>query len=145
MKRVAVIHGPNLNMLGTREPHLYGSTTLAQIDTRLQALAEQLGATLTTFQSNHEGALVDYIQALVGRADAILINAAGLTHTSVAVRDALMATGVPFVEVHLTNVCGREPFRRRSVLADVAAGVISGFGPASYELGLRAVVDLLEN
>lgn len=143
MKTVAVIHGPNLNTLGTREPHLYGAATLAQIETRLQLLAEQLDVSVTTFQSNHEGALVDYIQALAGHADAILINPAGLTHTSVVLRDALLAAALPFVEVHLTNIYGRESFRRRSVLADVAAGVISGFGPASYELGLRALVDLL--
>jgi 3-dehydroquinate dehydratase-2 len=134
-----VIHGPNLNLLGTREPDIYGSQTLDDINRTLETLAAELGVGLTFFQSNHEGALVDHVQGLRGQCDGILINAAALTHTSVSVRDALVASEVPFVEVHLSNVFAREPFRHRSLLSDVAVGVITGFGTASYELGLRAL------
>jgi 3-dehydroquinate dehydratase II len=137
---IAVIHGPNLNLLGTREPEIYGKTTLAEIDARLTDIAKKAGVELVTFQSNHEGALIDHIQALRGRVTGILINAAGLTHTSVALRDALVAVDVPFVEVHLSNLHAREEFRHRSLLSGVARGVIFGFGPLSYELGLRALL-----
>jgi len=137
---VLVIHGPNLNLLGTREPGTYGSDTLDAIEARLRSLAGELGVALECFQSNHEGALVDRIQQARGWADGILINPAAYTHTSVALRDALLAVAVPFVEVHLSNVYAREPFRHRSLLADRAAGVVMGFGAESYLLGLRGLV-----
>ncbi len=137
--RVLVVHGPNLNLLGTREPGVYGAETLASIEERLRALAAELGVSLEFFQSNHEGALVDRIQAARGRADGILINPAAYTHTSVAIRDALLAVGLPFVEVHLSNVHAREPFRHRSLLSDRALGVVMGFGAESYLLGLRGL------
>ena len=138
-KRVAVLHGPNLNQLGTREPEIYGSTTLAEIDARLGELAPSLGLELTCFQSNHEGQLIDKTQALAGSHDGCIINAGGLTHTSVSLRDALVGTNLPFIEVHLSNVFAREPFRHRSLLSDVALGVICGLGPLGYELALRAL------
>ncbi len=140
-RRLAVIHGPNLNLLGEREPDIYGHATLAEIDARLQKLAAELNVELTCFQSNHEGALVEHIQKLQHACDGILINAAGLTHTSVSLRDALTATRIPFVEVHLSNTYAREPLRRTSLLSDVALGVVVGFGPMSYELGLRALAE----
>lgn len=138
--RILVLHGPNLNLLGTREPQTYGTTTLAEIDGRLRALAVELGASCEAFQSNHEGVLIDRIQEARGRFDGILINAAGLTHTSVALRDALLSVAIPFVEVHITNVYAREAFRHSSLLSDAAAGVVFGFGPRGYELGLRGLV-----
>ena len=138
--RVLVLHGPNLNLLGTREPATYGTTTLAEIDTQLAVIALQLGGSCSSFQSNYEGALVDAIHAARGPFDAILINPGGLTHTSVVLRDALLAVGLPFVEVHLSNIHGREPFRHQSYLSDVARGVVTGFGAASYELGLRGLL-----
>jgi 3-dehydroquinate dehydratase-2 len=126
--------------LGLREPDVYGSSTLADIDRDLAELAQSLGVDLTAFQTNQEGEMVDRIQAAMGQVDAILINPAAFTHTSVAVRDALIATGIPFVEVHLSNIHAREEFRQTSLMADVALGVICGFGPSSYTLGLRALV-----
>ncbi|MEK7704938.1 MAG: type II 3-dehydroquinate dehydratase [Myxococcota bacterium] len=141
--RIAVVHGPNLNLLGEREPAVYGTTTLAEINERLVQLGHELGVEVQTFQSNHEGELVDHIQSLKGSARGVLINAAAYTHTSVALRDALAAVGLPFVEVHLSNLHRRESFRRRSLLADAAVGVITGFGPLSYELGLRALAQII--
>ncbi len=138
--KVLILHGPNLNLLGTREPGVYGSCTLAEIDEALRDLAAQLGVEVESHQANGEGALVDRIQACLGRFDGILINPAAYTHTSVALRDALLAVGLPFVEVHLSNVHRREGFRRRSLLADVAVGTVAGFGPESYSLGLRGLV-----
>ena len=138
--RILVIHGPNLNLLGSREPGLYGSATLAEIDRSLQERAGLLMASLTSFQSNHEGALVDRIQAARDEADGVLINAAAYTHTSVALRDALLAVALPYVEVHLSNVHAREVFRHTSLLADRAVGVIGGFGPLSYGLALEGLV-----
>jgi 3-dehydroquinate dehydratase II len=138
--RILVIHGPNLNLLGSREPGLYGSATLAEIDRSLQERARQLEVSLTSVQSNHEGALVDRIQQARDDADGILINAAAYTHTSVALRDALLAVALPYVELHLSNVHAREPFRHRSLLADRALGVIGGFGPLSYGLALEGLV-----
>ena len=138
--RLLVLNGPNLNLLGLREPGLYGSQTLEQIDAALVARAEELGVTLETFQSNHEGALVDRIQAAAGRIDGILINAAAYTHTSIAIRDALLGVAIPFVELHLSNTHAREPFRHHSTLADKALGVIAGFGPDSYRLALEGLV-----
>lgn len=136
---VLVLHGPNLNLLGQREPEVYGRLTLAQINAALEALAAELGCTLSFFQSNSEGALVDAIQEARDTCDAILINPAAYTHTSVALRDALAAVGLPFVEVHLSNVYRREEFRHHSYLAPLALGQISGFGRDSYLLGLRAL------
>ncbi len=137
---IAVVNGPNLNMLGVREPALYGSATLADIEAAVRARARQLGVEVGWLQSNHEGALVEAIQALRGRADGALINAAAYTHTSIAVRDAVLVAAVPFVEVHLTNIWGREEERRKSLLADLAVGVVAGFGPQSYILGLEGLV-----
>jgi 3-dehydroquinate dehydratase-2 len=132
--QLLVLHGPNLNLLGSREPGLYGSSTLADIDGALVAQAAALGVGLQTFQSNHEGALVDRIHEARGQVQGILINAAAYTHTSVALRDALLAVALPFVELHLSNTHAREPFRHHSTLADKALGVICGFGPDSYRL-----------
>jgi 3-dehydroquinate dehydratase II len=129
-----------LNLLGTREPKIYGTTTLQQIDQNLRDLATDLGAQVSCFQSAREGALVEHIHSLRGRCDGIIINAAGYTHTSVALRDALIGVGIPFVEVHLSNVYARESFRHTSLLADVAKGVIVGFGALSYELALGALL-----
>ena len=138
--KLCVIHGPNLNLLGSREPEVYGSTTLDEINTELAQLAGQLGARVSTFQSNHEGALLDHIHGLRGQCDGIVINPGGLTHTSVSLRDALVGVEIPFVETHLSNVFAREPFRHQSYLSDVAVGIVSGFGVNSYSLALRALV-----
>jgi len=140
---IFVLHGPNLNLLGLREPEHYGRTTLAEIDARLQRLAGDLGAKVECAQSNHEGELVELIQKARDWADGIVINPAAYTHTSIALRDALLAVGLPFVEVHLSNVHRREPFRHRSLLADVAVGVVAGFGAMSYELALRGLIQWL--
>jgi 3-dehydroquinate dehydratase-2 len=137
-RRILVLHGPNLNLLGTREPGIYGSRTLAQIDAGLAALAAELGVGVTSWQSNHEGALVDRIQAAASDGiDFIIINAGAYTHTSVAVRDALAGVAIPFIEVHLSNLFKREPFRQHSYLSDIAVGLISGLGPDGYEAALR--------
>jgi len=143
-RKILVLHGPNLNLLGKREPEIYGKATLGEIDGHLAALGKSAGAELAFFQSNDEGALVDKIQKDGPAHDALLINAAGLTHTSVALRDALIFTGKPFVEVHLSNVFKREDFRHKSYLSNVALGVITGFGPASYRLGLDALLSHLD-
>lgn len=140
---IAVIDGPNLNLLGVREPERYGTATLAQVHAAVQTRAAALGVEVSFFQSNHEGALVDAIQALRGAADGALVNAAAYTHTSLAVRDALLAVQVPFVEVHLTNVHARDEERRRSLLADLAVGVVAGFGADSYVLALEALTGWL--
>ena len=139
--RILVLQGPNLDLLGTREPDVYGTVTLATIQSMLDAEASALGVVLDHVQSNHEGVLVDAIHSAWRAGVAgIVVNAAAYTHTSVAVRDALVATGLPFVEVHLSNVHAREPFRHRSLLADRAVGVVTGFGAESYRLGLRGLV-----
>ncbi len=139
-----VIHGPNLNLLGEREPAVYGSVTLAQIDASLAAIAKVAGCRLECYQSNHEGALVDRIQsARAAGVDFIVINPAAFTHTSVALRDALAAAGVPFIEVHLSNVHRREPFRHHSYLSDLAAGVIVGLGAAGYRFAVQAAIESL--
>ena len=143
MTRVAVVHGPNLNLLGTREPEVYGRATLDDVDAALRALAAELGATVEAFQSNHEGALVDFVQQAGPRVDGFVVNAGAYTHTSVALRDALAGVARPYVEVHLSNLFAREPFRHHSYLADRAVGVVSGFGANSYRLGLRALVEHL--
>jgi 3-dehydroquinate dehydratase II len=137
--KILVLHGPNLNLLGTREPAVYGKLTLDEINSAILALALELGIEATIFQSNSEGVLIDKIHSAIGSYDGILINPAAYTHTSVAIRDALSASGLPTVEVHLSNIHSREEFRANSFVAPVAVGQISGFGPDSYLLGLRAV------
>ncbi len=141
--RILVLHGPNLNLLGSREPDIYGRDTLADIDARLRVLAEELGVEVEARQSNHEGELVTWVQEARPRGfRALVVNAGAYTHTSVALRDALAASGLPVVEVHLSNVHRREEFRRTSLIADVAAGQVAGFGPQSYLLALRAAAEL---
>ena len=143
--QILVLHGPNLNLLGTREPSVYGRVSLAEIDAQLVAWARRMGVSLSCAQSNHEGSLVDTVQAAAAQqTDGILINAGAYTHTSIALRDALLATALPFVEVHLSNTHGRESFRHRSLLADRAIGVVCGFGGLSYRLGLEGLVAALE-
>ena len=137
------LHGPNLNLLGKREPHIYGSVTLEEINHFLVKEAERLGATVVCFQSNHEGVLVDKIQEALGQYQGIIINAGAYTHTSVAIRDAIAAVKIPTVEVHLSNIYQRESFRHHSYIAPIAIGQISGFGPNSYRLGLQALIDYL--
>ena len=144
MTKVLVIHGPNLNLLGEREPSVYGSMTLAEIDRRLQALARAEGASVDTFQSNHEGAIIDRVHAARGRYDAIVINAGALTHYAFAIRDAIAAVALPVIEVHLSNIHARDPFRHTSVIASVVDGQIVGLGVHSYLLGLRAALALAE-
>ena len=141
MARLLVLHGPNLNLLGQREPAVYGRTTLAEIDADLAAIAQESGHHLASFQSNSEGALIDRIHAAAKEGIAyIVINPGALTHTSVALRDALAAVAIPFIEVHLSNVHAREAFRHHSYIADLAVGVITGFGADSYRLGLTAAL-----
>ena len=143
-QRILVIHGPNLNLLGTREPEIYGITTLEEINGDLSAAAKEWGAEVEFFHSNYEGALIDLIQESQSWADGILINPGGLTHSSVSLRDALAATGLPIVEVHLSNVFAREDFRRHSLISEIALGVISGFGSTGYGLGLNALLEHME-
>ena len=138
--KVAVLHGPNLNLLGQREPSIYGAATLAEVDRRLVSLGQELGVEVLPYQSNGEGALIDRVQTAAAEVDGFLVNAGGYTHTSVALRDALVGVGRPFVEVHLSNVHAREPFRHHSFLSDRAVGVVAGFGVESYLLGLRGLV-----
>jgi 3-dehydroquinate dehydratase-2 len=138
--RVLVLHGPNLNLLGSREPEVYGRTTLAEIDGALVEAGRGAGCEVRCFQSNHEGELIDRVQQAREWAHGILVNPGGLTHTSVALRDALLAVGLPVVEVHLSNVFAREPFRRHSYVSDVAVGVVTGFGAESYRLGLEGLL-----
>jgi 3-dehydroquinate dehydratase-2 len=141
--RISVLNGPNLNLLGQREPEVYGRTTLAEIEAMVREAALGDGVEIDWFQTNHEGALVDAVQALKGRADGALINAAALTHSSLALRDALLAVQIPFVELHLSNIFAREPARRHSMIADLALGMVTGFGPQSYVLALQALVGRL--
>jgi len=142
MKKILVIHGPNLDLLGQREPGIYGRVTLAQINKDLEKLAKKKKVSLKIFQSNHEGKIVDLIGKAKNKFAAILINPAAYTHTSVAIRDAIAASGVPTVEVHLSNIYSREEFRHKSLISPVAKGSILGFGAKSYLLGLEALVDL---
>ena len=141
--RIAVLNGPNLNLLGEREPDVYGRATLADVEAAARERARVLGVDCVWTQTNHEGELVEAIQGLSKSADGALINAAAFTHTSLAVRDAVLAVRVPFVEVHLSNIFAREPERRRSLLADLAVGVVAGFGADSYRLGLEGLVAFL--
>lgn len=145
MLHILVLHGPNLNLLGTREPAVYGATTLDEINATLMTLGKELGVSVETRQSNVEGELVTWIQQAPSQFQGLLFNPAAYTHTSIALRDAIVGVGLPMVEVHLSNIHARESFRRRSYLASVALGQISGFGPQSYALGLRALVHALQD
>lgn len=145
MLSILVLHGPNLNLLGQREPNIYGSTTLADIDKLLAVEAERLEARISTLQSNHEGVLVDAIHAASQKHQGIVVNAGAYTHTSVAIRDAIAGVKIPTVEVHLSNIYQREAFRHHSYIAPVAIGQISGFGAESYRLGLQALIHYLQN
>ncbi len=143
--KILVIHGPNLNLLGVREPGVYGADTLETVDAAVRALAGDLGVAVEIVQSNHEGAILDAIHGARTQADGILINPAAFTHTSIALRDALAGVGLPAVEVHLSNVHAREPFRHHSFTAPVCVGAIAGFGKNSYLLGLRGLVDYIKS
>lgn len=142
-KEVWVLHGPNLGLLGRREPDLYGTNALADLDARLEALGEELGMNVTCFQTNHEGALIDRLTVAMDEADGCLLNPAALSHGSLAIADALRSITIPVVEVHLTNLYARDPERRFSLTGSAAAGVIMGFGPGSYELGLHALAAMI--
>ncbi len=144
MNSILVIHGPNLNLLGTREPEVYGAQTLADVNQGLQQRAQELGVALQTFQSNHEGEIVEAIHRARGQHQAIIINPAAFTHTSVAVRDALAGVAIPFIEVHLSNVHQREPFRHHSFMSDLAVGVVCGLGAYGYEAALSYWAQKLE-
>jgi len=141
--KIAVINGPNLNLLGQREPAIYGSTTLAEIESRLRDVAGELKTEITFAQFNGEGEIIEAVHALKGSADGALINAGAYTHTSLAIHDALTSVAIPFAEVHLTNIYAREPERRKSLLADAAVAIVAGFGAMSYELALRGLVGKL--
>ena len=143
--RILILHGPNLNLLGTREPEIYGSLTLGDIDAKLIELGKEFGAELKCFQSNHEGALIDALQDAQMWADGVLFNPGGYTHTSVALRDVIAAIRIPVIEVHLSNVYAREEFRHTSMISAVCKGKIIGFGWRSYTVGLRALVELLQD
>ncbi len=141
MAKILLLNGPNLNLLGSREPERYGHVTLVEIETRLTATAKQAGHALSVLQSNAEHALIDAVQAAAGDGTGlIMINPGGYTHTSIALRDAFLAVGLPFIEVHLSNIQAREKFRHRSLLSDIAIGTIAGFGALSYDLGLQAAI-----
>jgi 3-dehydroquinate dehydratase II len=142
MARVLVLHGPNLNLLGRREAHIYGTATLEDVERELRVVARELGLEIETAQSNHEGTLIDRLQTAPARCAAVVINPGGLTHSSVALRDTVAAIGIPVVEVHMTNIHAREPFRQHSMIAGAAAGQVAGFGVQSYLLGLRAAAAL---
>ena len=138
--RIGIIHGPNLRLLGRREPEVYGSETLDDVNTKLTSLGAELGVEVETFQSNHEGELLDHVEEAFARVDGFVINPGAYTHTSIALRDALVGVETPFVEVHLSNTAGRERFRRHSYLSPVASGVVYGFGVEGYLLGLQGLV-----
>jgi 3-dehydroquinate dehydratase-2 len=145
LMRIVVVNGPNLNLLGSREPSLYGNATLVDLEAMVRASAAELGVAVEFVQSNHEGALVDIVQGLRTRCDAAIVNLGGYTHTSVALRDAFLAAPVPFIEVHLSNLFAREEVRHRSMTADLAIGVITGLGAQGYLLALRALVTTHRN
>lgn len=142
MKPILILNGPNLDLLGVREPAVYGSMTLAQLEEMIRVEASALGVAVEFFQSNHEGALIDHLHEARGRVRGVLLNPAGWSHTSVALRDAVAAMDAPVVEVHLTNIMAREPFRRRDLIAPVCRGVVMGLGPAGYPAALRALIAL---
>ena len=141
---ILLINGPNLNLLGAREPEIYGNQTLDQLEKELMQIAKKNEIKLECYQSNHEGKIVDKIQASIGKVDGILINAGALTHTSVALRDALVGSNIPFIELHISNIFNREGFRKESFLTDKAIGIISGFGVNSYFLSLEAIINYLK-
>lgn len=141
--KILVLNGPNLNLLGTREPHIYGTTTLPEIERDLAAVGAELGVAIECRQSNHEGTLIDLIQGAHGHVDGILINAGAFSHTSLAIRDALASVAIPYAEVHLSNIFAREPERRHSTLAAGARALLCGFGPHGYALALRGLVAAL--
>jgi len=143
LPRVLVVHGPNLNRLGSREPHIYGRQTLDEINATLAALGQRLGVGVDAFQSNHEGDIIDRIQQVAGAYAGVIINAAAYTHTSIAIRDALAALTVPVIEVHLSNIHKREAFRHTSLMAEVVTGQIIGLGSAGYSLALRAMAEMI--
>ena len=142
---VLVIHGPNLNMLGKREPDIYGETTLDEINSQLEALGRSLGLIVETFQSNHEGAIVDKIQDAAATQHGMIINPAAFTHTSIAIRDALLALDVPIIEIHISNIYKREPFRHKSLISDVVDAQIAGLGIKGYSIALRALAEMIQN
>lgn len=144
MKKILILHGPNLNLLGKREPQIYGKLSLDEINREIERVANKEKVSVETFQSNSEGELVTKLQQAMGKFQAIVINPGGYTHTSVAIRDAITAVGIPTVEVHLSNIYQREEFRKKSMLADVVVGQISGFGVDSYLLGLKAAIGIVE-
>lgn len=143
--KILIIHGPNLNMLGKREPEIYGTTTLKAINASLAELGKKLGLLLETFQSNHEGAIVEKIQEAVGEQNGLIINPAALTHTSIAIRDALLLLDIPVIEVHLSNIYKREPFRHKSMISDVATAQITGFGIQGYAMALEALAGMIKS
>ena len=145
MAKILLINGPNLNLLGTREPELYGATTLADIEDQLAKQAADLGHDFDAIQSNAEAELVDKVQAGAGNTDFILINPGAFTHTSVALRDALLGVAIPFIEIHISNIHAREEFRRQSYFSDVAAGIVAGLGPQGYGLAMQAAANILSN
>ena len=142
---VLVIHGPNLNMLGKREPDIYGETTLDEINSQLEALGRSLGLIVETFQSNHEGAIIDKIQDAAATQHGMIVNPAAFTHTSIAIRDALLALDVPIIEIHISNIYKREPFRHKSLISDVVDAQIAGLGIKGYSIALRAMAEMIQN